>query len=202
VQADNRRASPCLGDACARGSNDSHSTWSAAACRSCIPTSVRRHLERSCACCVTGKLVASAWAAGSSRPTRAVAEILDRYARPVDSLDEAAWFTGRHGVTVLRKTGFTSVSGHSEFFGGEFADSEDALGRATASPTRSNQARTAEPEPPGPVFSEARRVGRASLPGASPSTSTSRTMRRPPSAAADSQLSFTARGPRHRLISK
>lgn len=81
-----------------------------------------------------GTFVASAWAGGSSLPTRAVAEILDRYTAADDNLDEETWSTAHEGTDVLRKAGFTGISVESESYRGEFADARDALAWATAWP--------------------------------------------------------------------
>ena len=103
-----------------------------------------------------GKLVASAWAGGSSIPTQALTEILDRYAAPVDSLDEETWSAGRQGADVVRKAGFTSVSVKTESFRGEFANADDALAWATAWPLTAARLARLDRSSQEQFFSEAR----------------------------------------------
>jgi SAM-dependent methyltransferase len=103
-----------------------------------------------------GAFVASAWAGGSSIPTRAVTEILDRYTTADDSLDEGTWSSGRQGADVLRKAGFTSVSVQIEGFRGEFADTSDALAWATAWPLAAARLARLDPSRQKQFFSDAR----------------------------------------------
>ena len=103
-----------------------------------------------------GKLVASAWGGGSSIPTRAAAEILDRYAAADDGLDEETWSTGRRGADVLCKAGFTSVSVQTESFRGEFTDAEEALAWATAWPLTAARLARLDPSRQEQFFSEVR----------------------------------------------
>lgn len=104
----------------------------------------------------TGNLVASAWADGSSIPTRSVAEILDRYAAADDSPDEETWAMARQGAAVLRRAGFTSVYVQTESFRGEFADPEDALVWATAWPLAAARLERLEASRREQFFAEAR----------------------------------------------
>lgn len=54
-----------------------------------------------------GTLVASAWANGSSFPTRGVAEVLDQYAgQEPTTVDEETWADARRGSDVLCAAGF------------------------------------------------------------------------------------------------
>jgi SAM-dependent methyltransferase len=103
-----------------------------------------------------GKFVASAWADGSSIPTRVLSPILDRYAAAVESLDEETWSAGSKGADVLRKAGFTNVSVKTESFRGEFTDPEDALAWATAWPLTAARTARLDPSRQQQFFCEAR----------------------------------------------
>ena len=81
-----------------------------------------------------GRLVASAWAAGSSTPSGIVAPLLDRHAAAGDRLDEETWSSGARGAEILRRAGFASVSVLTETFHGAFAGADEALAWATAWP--------------------------------------------------------------------
>jgi ubiquinone/menaquinone biosynthesis C-methylase UbiE len=105
-----------------------------------------------------GAFVASAWASGSSLPTQAVAEILDRYAEADDSLDEDTWSAGREGTDVLREAGFRTVSVQTETFRGEFAEAEDTLTWATAWPLAAARLARLDPRRREQFFSGARKA--------------------------------------------
>jgi len=81
-----------------------------------------------------GRLVASTWAEGSSFPTRAVGELLDRYVPARGPLDEAIWLRPERGSSEMRRVGFESVSVSGESFTGSFADAEEALAWSLAWP--------------------------------------------------------------------
>jgi ubiquinone/menaquinone biosynthesis C-methylase UbiE len=83
-----------------------------------------------------GRLVASTWGEGSSFPTGAVGELFDHYrARaPSEALDERAWLSPERGSSVLRRTGFASVSVTTESFTGAFSDADEALAWSVAWP--------------------------------------------------------------------
>lgn len=83
-----------------------------------------------------GRLIASTWARGSSNPTRAVGELLDRYTAPVETLDEETWMSAERGSELLRQAGFAKASVQTELFGGAFADIDDALAWALGWPLR------------------------------------------------------------------
>jgi len=74
-----------------------------------------------------GRLVASTWGEGSSFPTPAIGELLDRYATARGGLDEGTWLSPDRGSSELRRIGFASVSVKRETFTGSFADADQAL---------------------------------------------------------------------------
>jgi SAM-dependent methyltransferase len=156
-----RRLSPeldlCLGDACALPFGDGE--FDVVTCGLSISHFADREKALGEVLRVLrqpGKLVASTWAGGTSSPTRGVAEVLDRYAAAVDSLDEETWSAGRQGTDVLRKAGFTSVSVQTESFRGEFADAEDALAWVTAWPLPAERLARLDPGRRERFFSDAR----------------------------------------------
>jgi len=81
-----------------------------------------------------GRLVASSWGKGSSLPTRAVGELLERYAMPRGVLDERTWLGPDRGSAELRRVGFERVSVRRESFAGSFADTDEALAWSLAWP--------------------------------------------------------------------
>jgi SAM-dependent methyltransferase len=92
-----------------------------------------------------GVLVASAWGEGSSFPTRAVGELLDRHVAETGTLEEGTWLSPDCGSSELRRVGFASVSVTSESFTGTFADIDEAVSWFVAWPLTASRLARLDP---------------------------------------------------------
>ena len=92
-----------------------------------------------------GRLVASTWGEGSSFPTHAVGELLDRCALPGGALDEGTWLKPDRGRSKLRRVGFESVSVRRESFTGTFVDADEALAWSVAWPLTTSRLARLDP---------------------------------------------------------
>ena len=95
-----------------------------------------------------GRFVASAWGEGSRFPTGIIDELLDRYGAPSPlsaELDEKTWLSPQRGSSALRGAGFADVSVITEFYAGEFAHANEAVGWSLGWPLTASRVAQLDP---------------------------------------------------------
>jgi SAM-dependent methyltransferase len=106
----------------------------------------------------SGKFIASSWGEGSSLPSDAVDQVLDRYAGAVERLDEETWLSVERGSAALRDGGFAILSIETEFFTGSFSDVEEALRWSLAWPLATARVARLDPSRREQFVAEAQRA--------------------------------------------